>query len=196
MRPLLLPLLALVSSCSRHPGARTALPQEDLSVSFPEALAGPATARQSEAQPAVVDGETLRALSIAANDFLPMDARERSCWNRQESYRYRVLKQSEVFFVSISADPEACRPEPRMLDGGARYAISIEGRILRRHFDGEPEAPSNPPPSPDAGSPVSSPDADIPVGDTTWGAPTESVPSSWLDGGTPSPSSTDGGMPR
>ncbi|AKF84528.1 hypothetical protein MFUL124B02_00435 [Myxococcus fulvus 124B02] len=93
----------------------------------------------------MVDGETLRALSVAANDFLPMDARERSCWNRQESYRYRVLKQGEVLFVSISANLDACRPEPRMLDGGARYAISIEGRILRRHFDGAPEAPSNPP---------------------------------------------------
>ncbi|MFY1826936.1 hypothetical protein ACN47A_13535 [Myxococcus fulvus] len=196
MRPLLLPLLALVSSCARHPGARTALPQEDLSGSFPEALGGPATSLQSEVQPSVVDGATLRALSIAANDFLPLEARAGSCWNRQESYRYRVFRQGEVFFVSISSDSEACGPEPRMMDGGARYAISIEGRILRRHFDGEPEAIANPPRSPDAGSPASLPDADIPVGDTTWGAPMESVPSSWLDGGTPPSSSTDGGTPR
>ncbi|MCP3063339.1 hypothetical protein LXT21_31625 [Myxococcus sp. K38C18041901] len=189
MRPLLLALLALVSSCVHHPGARVALPQEDLSVSFPEALDAPE-------HPWMVDGEMLRALSIAANDFLPAEARERSCWNRQESYRYCVLKQGALFFVGISANPGACGSEPRMLDGGVRYAIDSEGRILRRHFEGEPEAPSNLPPPPDAGLPASMPGADIPVGDTTWGAPMESVPSSWLDGGTAPSSSPDGGTPR
>ncbi|WP_426734293.1 hypothetical protein [Myxococcus faecalis] len=189
MKPLLLPLLALMFSCARHPGARTALAQEDLSISFPEALDAPE-------QYSVVDGETLRALSIAANDFLPVEARERSCWNRQESYRYRVLKQGELFFVGISANPEACKLKPRMLDGGVRYAIDREGRVLRRHFEGEPDAPSAPSLSPEAGSPVSLPDADIPVGDTTWGTPMESVPSSWRDGGTAPSSSADGGTPR
>ncbi|MCP3102513.1 hypothetical protein LZ198_26930 [Myxococcus sp. K15C18031901] len=182
MRLSLLPVLALASSCVHHAGARSEPPQEDLSVTFPAALGEQGTPLPAQGQPAVMDGETLRALSVAADDFLPPDARGRSCWNRQESYRYRVLREGDVSFVGIAADPAACGAEPRMLDGGARYAIGRDGRILRRLFDGEPDAAT---PASDAGTVEPSSDASsLPVGDTTWGEPVSPVPSWWRDGGT------------
>ncbi|MCE9668532.1 hypothetical protein LY474_11985 [Myxococcus stipitatus] len=185
MRLSLLSALALVLSCAHHSGARATSSQEDLSIAFPEALEQRAHALPEQGQPAVMDGETLRALSVAANDFLPPDARERSCWNRQESYRYRVLRQGELFFVSIAADPAACGAEPRMLDGGARYAISRDGRVLRRLFDGEPDAAAPESSMSDAGTEEPASDAStLPVGDTTWGEPVSPVPSWWMDGGT------------
>ncbi|NTX38089.1 hypothetical protein HUA78_26950 [Myxococcus sp. CA033] len=182
MKHLLLPLLVLLSSCVRHAGARTANPPEDPSIQFPEALGQDAISLGAEGQAYVLDGAMLGALSIAAEDLLPLESRGRSCWNRQESYLYRVLRQGDVFFVSISANPSACGAEPRMLDGGAAYAIGMDGRILRRRFDGAQE-----PLSPDAGTEPdsgASPDAGIPVGDTTWGKPLQPVPSWWTDGGT------------
>ncbi|NVJ22951.1 hypothetical protein HUW62_17165 [Myxococcus sp. AM011] len=187
MKHLLLPLLLLVSSCVRHAGARTATLPEDPSIQFPEALGQEALSLAAEGRPYVLDGAMLGALSIAANDFLPLESRERSCWNRQESYLYRVLRQGAVFFVSISANPTACGAEPRMLDGGGAYAIGMDGRILRRRFDGEPEALVPEGAAPDAGTELdsgTSPDAGIPVGDTTWGKPLQPVPSWWTDGGT------------
>ncbi|WP_342377729.1 hypothetical protein NVS55_00420 [Myxococcus stipitatus] len=183
MRSLLLLALILLMSCTRQPTSRSALPHEDPSIVFPDFFAREALSLDAPGQPYLLDGAMLRALDVAANDFLPSDLRERSCWNRQESYRYRVLRQADVYFVSISADPAACRPEPRMLDGGVRYAIGLDGRILRRHFDGEPATPSIQASPPDAGTSVAPVDATPPVGDTTWGSPLDSVPSWWTDGG-------------
>ncbi|QSQ11878.1 hypothetical protein [Myxococcus landrumensis] len=183
MRRLLLLVLILLMSCMRQPTSRSALPLEDTSIAFPDFFAREALPLDVPGQPYVLDGALLRALKIAADDFLPPELRGPSCWNRQESYRYRVLRQAGVYFVSIAADPEACRPEPRLLDGGVRYAIGLDGRILRRHFDGEPATPSIQASPPDAGTSVAPVDATPPVGDTTWGAPLDSVPSWWRDGG-------------
>jgi hypothetical protein len=151
---------------------------EDTSIVFPEFFGSEAVSIGGHAQPQELDGVTLQALVIAANDFLPPDSRERSCWDRQDSYRYRVIKQDGIVFVEIGADPDACRPAPRMLDGGVKYAISTDGRILRRLFDGEPETPTAPEVL-DGGPPAS---PSIPVGDTTRGKP-QPLPSRFLDGG-------------
>lgn len=181
MRWLLLVVAVTLSGCPRGQGRRPAPIEEDASIVFPGFSDRAAVQAGAEGQPYELDGTTLRALAIAADDFLPPDSRERSCWNRQESYRYRVIQQGGIIFVEISADAEACKPGPGMLDGGAKYAISSDGRILRRLFDGEPE------PLPargvtDAGVPDTSSDSSIPVGDTTWGEP-QPLPSRWLDGG-------------
>ncbi|MCY1018092.1 hypothetical protein [Pyxidicoccus sp. MSG2] len=172
----------LLASCVRTPSRRTAPSEEDLSIVFPNFHEQGATRVSVEGQPYELDGAVLQALAMAANDFLPPDARGKSCWNRQASYRYRVIKQDGLIFVDISADPGACQPGPRMLDGGVKYAISPDGRILRRLFDGEPEA-LPPPEGTDAGLPETSPEPSIPVGDTTWGEP-QPLPLQWLDGGT------------
>jgi hypothetical protein len=177
MRWLLVALVATLVGCPRNQGRRAVPLEEDSSIIFPEFHTGAAVVSGGPGQPYVLDGVTLQALVIAANDFLPPESRERSCWNRQESYRYRVIQQAGIIFVEIGADPESCKPGPGMLDGGARYAISTDGRILRRLFDGEPEMDSL-----DAGSSVPASDPSIPVGSTTWGEP-QSLPARLLDGG-------------
>jgi hypothetical protein len=181
MRSLLLAVTMVLTSCARTPSRRTAPIEEDMSIVFPNFHEHEATRASVEGQPYEWEGVLLQALATAANDFLPPDARGMSCWSRQESYRYRVIKQGGIIFVDISADPDACRPAPRMLDGGVKYAISRDGRILRRLFDGEPEV--NPAPEgTDAGVPAATSTPSIPVGDTTWGEP-QPLPPQWLDGG-------------
>ncbi|MFP2927415.1 hypothetical protein ACLESO_19890 [Pyxidicoccus sp. 3LG] len=183
LRSFLFILAVVLFSCTRNQGWRPAPFEEDTSIIFPAFFEREAVQVGALEQSYDFDGVMLRAIAIAANDFLPPDSRERSCWNRQESYRYRVIRQGEVVFVHISADAEHCTPGPRMLDGGAKYAISSDGRILRRVFDGQPEQPLVPEPV-DAGAPEAPADASIPVGDTTWGEPLHPLPSRWLDGGT------------
>jgi hypothetical protein len=181
MRSLFLVVAMVLTSCARTPSRRAAPIEEDMSVVFPNFHEHEATRASVEGQPYELDGALLQALAIAASDFLPPAARGKSCWNRQESYRYRVIKQGGIIFVDISADPDACQPGPRMLDGGVKYAIGPDGRILRRLFDGEPEV-LPPPEGTDAGLPEASPGPSIPVGDTTWGE-SQPLPPQWLDGG-------------
>jgi hypothetical protein len=182
MRFLFLAMAVALAGCPRSQGRRSVPLEEDTSIVFPEFSGSEAASVDNQGPPYELDGVTLQAIVTAANDFLPPDSRERSCWNRQESYRYRVIKQDSIIFVQIGADPDACRPAPRMLDGGVKYAISTDGRILRRLFDGEPETLTAPE-APDAGPSTTSSDASIPVGDTTWGEP-QPLPSRFLDGGT------------
>lgn len=188
---LLLALTVLLSSCAFFQRAAPPL-QEDLSIRFPsfhEPLAGDGGA----GQPLDVEGVTLRALTVAANDFLPLKAGERPCWEKQEAHRYRVLRQGDIVFVFIFLDPAACGHS--VLDGGVKYAIHVDGRILRRLFDGEPEALAAD--SGTAGEP-SSEGTLVPssqVGSTP-AAPASGLPASWFDGGVPGTgmAQTDGGV--
>ncbi|WP_163993555.1 hypothetical protein [Pyxidicoccus caerfyrddinensis] len=181
MRGLLLAAAMVLFSCVRSQSWRPAPIEEDTSIVFPNFSEREAMQAGAGGQPYELDGAVLRALAIAADDFQPPDSRGRSCWNRQESYRYRFIKQGDIIFVEISADSDACKPGPRMLDGGVKYAISSDGRVLQRLFDGEPEALPAPEVT-DAGLPKTPSDPAIPLGDTTWGEP-QPLPPQWLDGG-------------
>jgi len=86
-----------------------------------------------------LDGKALRAIQLAANDFLPPDAKNPPCWATQEAHTYRVLRQGELLFVRIDEDPSSCGREIPALHSGAQYAISLDGRILRRLVDGQPD---------------------------------------------------------
>ncbi|WNG24108.1 hypothetical protein F0U62_08785 [Cystobacter fuscus] len=76
-----------------------------------------------------------------------------------------------------------------------KYAIHVDGRILRRLFDGEPEALAAD--SGTAGEPSSeaTPVPTSQVGSTS-PAPASSLPASWFDGGAPDAgmAETDGGV--
>jgi hypothetical protein len=74
---------------------------------------------------------------------------ERTRWNKTEDFLYRAIRQGNITFVSIDANPFACE-RYGMLDFGAQYAISADGRILRRLTANEPDWTS-PHSSPDAG---------------------------------------------
>jgi hypothetical protein len=103
-----------------------------------------------------MDGAVLRALRVAADDFLPVKAEEPPCWATQAAHTYRVLRQEEVIFIRIDEDPVYCGRKVGALHSGAQYAISKDGRILRRVLDGEPEQPlaSQPPDAEGPGEPA------------------------------------------
>jgi hypothetical protein len=118
-----------------------------------------------------LDGVVLKAIMIAMNDYVRPNDREQICWGSPEAHRYRVIRTENIIFVRIVEDLEVCGLQYVVVDSGAAYAISTDGRILRRVFDGGLErgfapvvpnrsmqqdggsAPVNPAP-PDAGSSV------------------------------------------
>lgn len=83
-----------------------------------------------------LDGYTLQAIRIAADDLLDADPTGLPCGEKQASYRYRALRRGDVIFVRIEFKPENCGRSMGMLDDGATYAVGVDGRILRRQLDG------------------------------------------------------------
>jgi hypothetical protein len=87
-----------------------------------------------------IDGPTFRALKIAADDFFPAWGGPRACIDTPEAYKYYAVRRGEIVYVALLQDPRYCGREYSSLDSGARYAISVDGHILRRMLDGEPES--------------------------------------------------------
>ncbi|HYO53805.1 hypothetical protein [Archangium sp.] len=160
--------------------------EDDRSIAFPEFFERAPIKVGAQGEPYELDGEMLRAVMIAANDFLPPNGHDRSCLEKQEAHRYRAIRQGNIIFVQISFNPAYCEYKYFILDGGVKYAISTDGRILRRLFDGEPEDLS-----PDAGEQEirGTPVPDSQVGSTHWGKTDPNLPASWFDGGTRRPAS-------
>lgn len=144
----------VLTGCVRPASARQTPAENNPSIAFPPFFADSAVAVGAGEKPYELDGVLLRAISIAANDFLPSDDEDRPCWMRQEAYRYRVIRQGDIIFVRIIEDPDHCGPQYISVDTGAKYAISTSGRILRRIIGAELEAPLIAT-TPDAGEPRS-----------------------------------------
>lgn len=85
-----------------------------------------------------IDGPTLRALKVAADDFFPAWGPPRACIDTPEAHRYYSVRRGEIIYVAILQDPGYCGRAYSSLDSGARYALSVDGRILSRLLDGEP----------------------------------------------------------
>jgi len=85
-----------------------------------------------------VDGASLQALRIATDDYLSAVG-GKVCGKSLPALRYRIVRKMAVFFVSVEEDPALCGVNAVALDSGARYAIGLDGHILRRLFDGEPD---------------------------------------------------------
>ena len=147
---LLLAMATTLAGCVRTAGPRPVPVENDTSIALPRFFEQPAIAVGAEGSAAELDGVTLRAIMVAANDYLPAGDEERPCWKRQEAQRYRVIRQGDIVFVHIEDDPELCGMQYIALDSGVSYAVSIDGRILRRVFGGSPEGALIPD-SPDAG---------------------------------------------
>lgn len=113
--------------------------EDDRSIVFPPFFECTPVEVGAPGQPYQLDGVTLKAISIAANDFLPPERANTPCFDRQEAHSYRVIRQGEIIFVRIDEIPEYCGRKHGGLDSGARYAISTDGRILRRILDGMEE---------------------------------------------------------
>ncbi len=150
-RDLCLGLAVILAGCARHACPRPAPLGNDKSIAFPQFYEHPATHVGTGEVPYELDGVVLRALMVAANDFRPPGEEDPPCWARQEAQRYRVIRQGDIVFVDISEDPEFCGMDYISLDSGATYAISADGRILRRATGAEPDRILGASP-PDAGS--------------------------------------------
>jgi hypothetical protein len=209
MRRSYLLAVAALWGCVKNPASPPAPLQEDKAIVFPS-FSGPAVEVASQSTISYdMDGVTLRALVTALDDFLPSESRNQHCWSRPESYRYRIVRQENVIYIRIHAAPSSCEGKVLMLDSGARYAISTEGRILRRLFTGEPDWNSGSAVrdgGPGQGDSGECPDAGhpelAPILETLWAEPRlsprsgpdggpNSAPMELQDGGFPVP---DGGM--
>jgi hypothetical protein len=113
--------------------------EEDRSIKFPQFFERAPVEVGLLGQPYQLDGVALRAIMIAANDFLPPGRTDVPCVDRQEAHVYRVIQQENIIFIRIDENPEYCGRKYGGLDSGAKYAISRDGRILRRVFDGMDE---------------------------------------------------------
>lgn len=179
-----------MSGCLRSPFPPKAVVEEERSVVFPRFYDQPSVKLGEQGGHFELDGESLRAVLVAAQDFLPARAKEQPCASRLESQRYHLIRQGSIIFVYIYEDAAACGDGGSTLDSGAKYAISAEGRILRRVFDGEPEPSPEETTSPGLEPGVEAKpgvlpgyephDEPVPPGDG--GVPEDSAP---RDGGTP-----------
>lgn len=191
-RCLSLVLVLILSGCVRKPPAA---PEGDTSIAFPSFFEREAIEVGSRGEPYEMDGVMLRAVMVAANDFLPPGASNPPCRNRQEAQRYRVIRQGDIIFVSIQEDPAFCGARYPALDSGAMYAVSADGRILRRVNEGQPggDLPLEPP---DAGHrKVQAVPGVPPALDDIWNDPSRPMPPEWRDGGSGPghPGSSDAG---
>jgi hypothetical protein len=113
-----------------------------------------------------VDGYALQAMQIMADDLrLSRDPTTLPCADRQVAQTYRTRREGDIIFVRIDFKPENCGRTIGMLDGGATYAISLDGRILRRSIDAlEPYQDTLAPPQ---SAPVSPPPGNMDSGQST-----------------------------
>ena len=139
MKHLFLVAAILLTHCARR--SPTSPIQEDRPIAFPKFYERFPSKTNEGGQFYHLDGATLVALSIAANDFAPKDRNDVPCWDRQEAFHYQFVRQGDIIFVRIDSNPSHCEHKFLIMDGGVQYAISLDGRILRRIFDGEPEGP-------------------------------------------------------
>ena len=192
-RTVLLTLALSLANCLFRPPPP---PEEDRSIQFPKFHALDTTKVDAEKQPYEIDGVLLKAIDIAANDFLPPNFQGQQCAWSKEAYRYRAIRQGSIIFVQIVEDLDHCGRKYPSLDSGAAYAISTDGRILRRLFGSqlgellgvEPSGRSTPVPDSEVGG------ARIPFSGTS-----PYLPPSWQDAGphslpsTPPSGGHDGG---
>jgi hypothetical protein len=200
-RKLFLTLAAVLSGCLRNSFPAPAPVEDDPSIRFPVVSEGVVVEVGTQGQPYDVDGDVLRALMIAANDLLPPGAPNPPCHHRLESQRFRVMRQGNIFFVFIDENPAACGRSYPALDSGVKYAISTDGRILRRVREGQEGEAAFGLETPDGGRPKVRAEPGVsPELDGIWNDPTRPWPAQWRDGGSGPPpsapaSAPDGGTP-
>ncbi len=190
-----LALVVVLAGCLRSPSIPSVPVGDDRTVVFPQFFDRAAGAVGAEGNLYELDGVMLRAVMIAANDFLPPGAKEPDCPNRQEAQSYRVIRQGDIIFVYIYENEAYCGSSQLALDSGAKYAISADGRILRRVLDGQPDGPWGLEPA-DAGSRrVPSRPGVTPAYDSVWNKPSRSMTPEAQDGGVGSSDGGGGALP-
>jgi hypothetical protein len=125
--------------------------QNDESILFPQFFEQAPVEVGVRGEPFELDGEMLRALTLASNDYISEEREDAPCQSKKEAQFYRVIRQGNVIFVYIHENFALCGRQYPARHSGARYAISTEGRILRRLIGDMPERPLETPRTEDAG---------------------------------------------
>ncbi|HEX8433693.1 hypothetical protein [Archangium sp.] len=133
----LISLAIILSSCTRRWEPFSTRPEQDRSVIFPLSVGGGLVEIKAEEKTYELDGEVLRALMIVSNDLFPPDTSqlELSCRARQQAHTFRFTRREDIIFVYVEENPASCGHGVPAMDSGAKYAISKDGRILRRVLD-------------------------------------------------------------
>jgi hypothetical protein len=118
--------------------------EDDSSIEFPRLYDHFPVAVGAQEEMYELDGEMLRALVIAFNDYLPPDTKDLPCADRKEAQFYRVIRQGNIIFVYIHENFVYCGRQYPVRHQGGKYAISTDGRILRRLIGDQPEGPIEP----------------------------------------------------
>ncbi|RKH18459.1 hypothetical protein D7X74_09500 [Corallococcus sp. CA047B] len=140
---------------------------DDGSIQFPSFFEQPS----SEGEIVEISGAVLRAVELAADDFLGPQNADTPCTDRRESHQYRVIQRQGVLFIRIDENPQACGLTVPGLHSGAQYAVGSDGTLLRRLRDGEPDASwrpmdagaGTPVPSSEVGRSFEPPDGSVPL---------------------------------
>jgi hypothetical protein len=137
MTPRKLSLLAVaLVGCIRQPQQFATPTEEDPSIVFPLSVGEGLFEVKPRSATYDLDGDVLRALMIAGNDYIPPGIPDAPCWARLESLKYRFTRRDDVLFVYVSEDFARCGLKSEPIHSGAKYAIHTDGRILRRIIDG------------------------------------------------------------
>lgn len=128
-----------ISSCVRHTWPPPAPVEDNQAIRFPHLLGERVIEVGEGKAPYELEGVVLKAIMIAMNDYVHPEAKDPTCWGSPEAHRFRVTRKGDIIFVRVDEDPEACGLQYIIVDSGATYAISTDGRILRRYFDGGPD---------------------------------------------------------
>ena len=87
------------------------------------------------------DDLPVQALQVATEDYFqgprplgkPCSYPKDAFTYRRDAYTYRLVRQGDIVFVKIVADPDKCGRHG-LSDEGATYAIGPDGEILHRHM--------------------------------------------------------------
>src|SRR5687767_9070892 len=109
-------LIASLGACATYQFLGYREIKEDLSVRFPPFPVYTTT----------VDGPTLQAIRVAADDFRPRPGPGITCRRSQFGYRFNALRRGDIIFVEVEQDTEQCGGNLH-LHGSARYAIGLDG---------------------------------------------------------------------
>lgn len=131
----------MLCGCVRRPEPFSTPSANDNSIIFPLSTGGGFVEVDARNGTYQMDGEALRALMIVANDLFPpgVSTKNLPCWARQEAHTYRFTRRDDIIFVYVDEDLAYCGRTAPALDSGAKYAISKDGRILRRVIGSEPD---------------------------------------------------------
>lgn len=126
----------ILSSCIRKPEQFSTPAGRDRSIIFPLSVGQGLVEVAAQKATYDLDGEVMKALMVAANDYIPPGIRNPPCWAKHEALTYRFTRREDIIFVYIDENFAYCGRALEPMHHGAKYAISKDGRILRRVIDG------------------------------------------------------------